>query len=108
MSHLHFQIDRYHRCTTLRCAIIDGPLILCFWDSSCRPQELPPESLIAAHVALVAKYPDDRFDIVTRAVPSGEQEWRVKCFDCPGKVHNLIIFLFLCITLTIEPDLYPW
>ncbi|KAI0251835.1 hypothetical protein BJV78DRAFT_1207106 [Lactifluus subvellereus] len=50
-------------------------------------EDLPPESIIAAHAAMIAKYPDDRFDIVTRAAPSGEQEWRVKCLDCPGKLY---------------------
>ncbi|KAH9068168.1 hypothetical protein EDB83DRAFT_2222754, partial [Lactarius deliciosus] len=29
------------------------------------------------------KYPDDRFEIATR----GEQEWRVRCLDCPGKLY---------------------
>jgi SWI/SNF-related matrix-associated actin-dependent regulator of chromatin subfamily B member 1 len=42
---------------------------------------------------MIAKYPDDRFDIVTRAAVSGEQEWRVKCLDCPGKVCNLMLCL---------------
>jgi hypothetical protein len=46
-----------------------------------------------------AKYPDDRFDIYPRMAPSGEQEWRVKCLDCPGKVRS--DFWFLCLTLTI-------
>jgi SWI/SNF-related matrix-associated actin-dependent regulator of chromatin subfamily B member 1 len=83
------------------------PVNMHFWNSSCRSQDLPPESLIAAHATMIAKYPDDRFDIVTRAAPSGEQEWRVKCLDCPGKVRNLI--LSLCIMLSIEPPaLYPW
>lgn len=49
-------------------------------------QELPPHSLIEAHAAMNAKYPDDRFDIWPRTAPTGEQEWRVKCLDCPGKV----------------------
>ncbi|KAF8497579.1 hypothetical protein F5888DRAFT_1613301 [Russula emetica] len=34
-----------------------------------------------------AKYPDDRFDIWPRMAPGGEQEWRVKCLDCPGKLY---------------------
>ena len=50
-------------------------------------QELPPHSLIEAHAAMNAKYPDDRFDIWPRTAPTGEQEWRVKCLDCPGKVR---------------------
>jgi SWI/SNF-related matrix-associated actin-dependent regulator of chromatin subfamily B protein 1 len=51
-------------------------------------QELPPHSLIEAHAAMNAKYPDDRFDIWPRTAPTGEQEWRVKCLDCPGKVRR--------------------
>ena len=42
-----------------------------------------------------AKYPDDRFDIWPRMAPSGEQEWRVKCLDCPGKVRSLLLIKFL-------------
>ena len=53
-------------------------------------QDLPPHSLIDAHAAMNAKYPDDRFDIVTRTAASGEQEWRVKCLDCPGKVRSIL------------------
>ncbi|KAF8480047.1 SNF5-domain-containing protein [Russula ochroleuca] len=50
-------------------------------------QDLPPHSLIDAHASMNAKYPDDRFDIWPRMAPSGEQEWRVKCLDCPGKLY---------------------
>jgi SWI/SNF-related matrix-associated actin-dependent regulator of chromatin subfamily B protein 1 len=53
----------------------------------CPLQDLPPHSLIEAHAAMNAKYPDDRFDIWPRMAASGEQEWRVKCIDCPGKVR---------------------
>ena len=53
----------------------------------CPLQDLPPHSLIEAHAAMNAKYPDDRFDIWPRMAASGEQEWRVKCLDCPGKVR---------------------
>ena len=35
-----------------------------------------------------SKYPDDRFEIAMRTAPSGEQEWRVRCLDCPGKVRS--------------------
>jgi SWI/SNF-related matrix-associated actin-dependent regulator of chromatin subfamily B member 1 len=52
----------------------------------CYLQDMPPHSLIEAHAGMNAKYPDDRFDIWPRMAPSGEQEWRVKCLDCPGKV----------------------
>ena len=41
-----------------------------------------------AHAAMNAKYPDDRFEIAMRTAPSGEQEWRVRCLDCPGKVRD--------------------
>ncbi|KAH8986946.1 hypothetical protein EDB86DRAFT_3211773 [Lactarius hatsudake] len=47
----------------------------------------PPESLIDAHAAMNAKYPDDRFEIAMRTAASGEQEWRVRCLDCPGKLY---------------------
>jgi SWI/SNF-related matrix-associated actin-dependent regulator of chromatin subfamily B protein 1 len=47
----------------------------------------PPDSLIDAHAAMNAKYPDDRFEIAMRTAPSGEQEWRVRCLDCPGKLY---------------------
>ena len=56
----------------------------------CHSQDLPPHSLIDAHAAMIAKYPDDRFDIWPRTAPSGEQEWRVKCLDCPGKVCRVV------------------
>jgi len=49
--------------------------------------DLPPDSLIVAHAAMNAKYPDDRFEIAMRTAPSGEQEWRVRCLDCPGKLY---------------------
>jgi SWI/SNF-related matrix-associated actin-dependent regulator of chromatin subfamily B member 1 len=55
-------------------------------------QDVPPHSLIDAHAAMNAKYPDDRFDMWPRTAPSGEQEWRVKCLDCPGKVRGLFWF----------------
>jgi SWI/SNF-related matrix-associated actin-dependent regulator of chromatin subfamily B protein 1 len=51
-------------------------------------QDMPPHSLVEARAAMNAKYPDDRFDIWPRTAPSGEQEWRVKCLDCPGKVRS--------------------
>ena len=54
-----------------------------------------------------AKYPDDRFDIWPRMAPSGEQEWRVKCLDCPGKVRSLMMIKFLYLALTITLALYP-
>jgi hypothetical protein len=54
-----------------------------------------------------AKYPDDRFDIWPRMAPSGEQEWRVKCLDCPGKVSSLMMIKFLYLALTITLALYP-
>jgi SWI/SNF-related matrix-associated actin-dependent regulator of chromatin subfamily B protein 1 len=50
--------------------------------------DLPPDSLIVARAAMNAKYPDDMFEIAMRTAPSGEQEWRVRCLDCPGKVRN--------------------
>ena len=55
-----------------------------------------------------AKYPDDRFDIWPRMAPSGEQEWRVKCLDCPGKVRGPMMIKILCLTLTITLAVYPW
>lgn len=55
-----------------------------------KKQEMPPHSLIDAHAAMNAKYPDDRFDIWPRTAPGGEQEWRVKCLDCPGKVCDIL------------------
>jgi hypothetical protein len=48
----------------------------------------PPDSMIDAHAAMNAKYPDDRFEIAMRTAPGGEQEWRVRCLDCPRKVSN--------------------
>ncbi|KAH9029862.1 hypothetical protein EDB85DRAFT_1965173 [Lactarius pseudohatsudake] len=44
-------------------------------------QDWPPESLIDAHAAMNANYPDDRFEIATRKADSGEKEWRVGCLD---------------------------
>ncbi|EJD52084.1 hypothetical protein AURDEDRAFT_55928 [Auricularia subglabra TFB-10046 SS5] len=39
------------------------------------------------------KYPDDRFDVIQRPRMQTEQTpddeiWRVKCFDCPGKLYK--------------------
>jgi len=35
-----------------------------------------------------AQYPDDRFELVLRNIaPAQAPEWRIKCLDCPGKVH---------------------
>ncbi len=73
----------------------------------CHLQALPPHSLIEAHAAMNAKYPDDRFDIWPRMAPSGEQEWRVKCLDCPGKVR-VERHLILCLALTITLALHSW
>jgi hypothetical protein len=66
------------------------PVTISVWERN-RSSDLPPHSLIEAHVAMNAKYPDDRFDIWPRMAPSGEQEWRVKCLDCPGKVRRRLL-----------------
>jgi len=37
-----------------------------------------------------AQYPDDRFELVLRNIAAAQApEWRIKCLDCPGKVHPI-------------------
>ncbi|EJD32617.1 SNF5-domain-containing protein [Auricularia subglabra TFB-10046 SS5] len=52
-----------------------------------------PEWLMTALKGMQDKYPDDRFDVIQRPRMQTEQTpddeiWRVKCFDCPGKLYK--------------------
>ncbi|TCD69938.1 SWI/SNF chromatin-remodeling complex subunit [Steccherinum ochraceum] len=48
-----------------------------------------PQWLKDAMAAMQAKYPDDRFEIILKPVPtSPTPEWRIKCKDCPGKLYT--------------------
>ncbi|KAG6916643.1 hypothetical protein DXG01_006064 [Tephrocybe rancida] len=47
----------------------------------------PPSYLSTAKAALMAKYPNDKFETILRKVnATSSPEWRIKCLDCPGKV----------------------
>ncbi|KAJ3300690.1 SWI/SNF chromatin-remodeling complex subunit [Borealophlyctis nickersoniae] len=48
------------------------------------PKVLPPW-LVRCRAALMAKYPNDQFEVVTKG-KSGDL--RLKCFDCPGKLYQ--------------------
>ncbi|KAG6879582.1 hypothetical protein C0992_001027 [Termitomyces sp. T32_za158] len=49
----------------------------------------PPQWLVAAKAAMMARYPNDRFETILRKVNAGSQpEWRIKCLDCPGKLYT--------------------
>ncbi|CDZ96497.1 SWI-SNF chromatin remodeling complex, Snf5 subunit [Phaffia rhodozyma] len=62
--------------------------------SATRPAPPPPPSWIAiAADSLRKRYPDDNFQIIPKprknVLPSTPvTEWRIKCFDCPGKVYD--------------------
>ncbi|KAI0039220.1 SNF5-domain-containing protein [Auriscalpium vulgare] len=51
-------------------------------------EELPPEWLREHRAAAQREYPNDRFEVLSRLGPTGEQEWRLKCLDCPGKLYK--------------------
>src|ERR1700733_5496115 len=78
------QNDRHRRCKQLRWVKVDCHCLI-RRNLMCPLQDLPPHSLIEAHAAMNAKYPDDRFDIWPRLAPSGEQEWRGGSLECPGE-----------------------
>lgn len=49
----------------------------------------PPSWLDNALTAVRTHYPDDRIEVRPRTRPeSGEEEWRIRCFDCPGKMYK--------------------
>ncbi|KAG9028270.1 SWI/SNF chromatin-remodeling complex subunit [Tulasnella sp. JGI-2019a] len=52
-----------------------------------------PDWLVRCMAALQATYQNDRFGAIPRppqptAPPGTGREWRIKCFDCPGKVYT--------------------
>ncbi|KAF8062306.1 hypothetical protein FPV67DRAFT_266178 [Lyophyllum atratum] len=57
--------------------------------SPARPLAAPPQWLSSSKAAMVARYPNDKFDIILRKVnASSSPEWRIKCLDCPGKLYT--------------------
>src|SRR5262249_11862138 len=52
-----------------------------------------PEWLTLAVQEMQEKYPDDRFEVISRKLnPLSPAEWRIKCLDCPGKVGSCFVF----------------
>ncbi|RDB23387.1 SWI/SNF chromatin-remodeling complex subunit snf5 [Hypsizygus marmoreus] len=57
--------------------------------SPTKPTTWPPQWLTKAKEAMMARYPNDNFDIILRKVnASSSPEWRIKCLDCPGKLYT--------------------
>jgi len=58
----------------------------------------PPPWMLKAAASLRAERPDDKFDITAKGPKPGDdpsnQEFRIRCMDCPGKV--LFFSLLLC------------
>ncbi|GLB39897.1 putative SNF5-domain-containing protein [Lyophyllum shimeji] len=53
------------------------------------PGPPPPQWLASAKAAMMARYPNDKFEIIMRKVnASSSPEWRIKCLDCPGKLYT--------------------
>lgn len=50
----------------------------------------PPAWLTSSASALRASKPDDRFEIIQRPskTNAGQVEWRIRCYDCPGKIYT--------------------
>ncbi|KAM0755771.1 SNF5-domain-containing protein [Meredithblackwellia eburnea MCA 4105] len=55
------------------------------------PAPVKPSWMEPAADALRAKNPDDRFEIIPRgrAADPSQQDWRIRCLDCPGKIYNI-------------------
>ncbi|KAH9942038.1 hypothetical protein B0H21DRAFT_824192 [Amylocystis lapponica] len=48
-----------------------------------------PEWLNNAMQSMRSKYPHDRFEVISKKVPTAPPpEWRIKCHDCPGKLYT--------------------
>ncbi|KAF5384284.1 hypothetical protein D9615_003252 [Tricholomella constricta] len=57
--------------------------------SPARPLAVPPQWLSSAKAAMMARYPNDKFEIILRKVSAtSSPEWRIKCLDCPGKLYT--------------------
>ncbi|WFD03924.1 SWI/SNF chromatin-remodeling complex subunit [Malassezia obtusa] len=62
-------------------------------DGGDAPAPVPPAWLVQAAEASRQKYPNDSFQIQLRPrppdlPPPAEEEWRIRCADCPGKVYK--------------------
>lgn len=51
----------------------------------CLKNSKAPTWLQGAMTNLSARYPQDRFELIQKKA-STDDNWRIKCLDCPGKV----------------------